>query len=88
MKLLTSNDLAKAVNLNIPGGSLIAGALMQLFRYNKVNKVYSSVLERDPLGLVTSLLNQLEIRFEVSEEDLKNIPETGSFISVSNHPYG
>lgn len=88
MKLLTPKDLAKAANLNIPGGNLIAGALMQIFRYNKVNRVYSSVLEKDPLGLVTSILNQLEIKYEVSDEDIRNIPLSGSFISVSNHPYG
>lgn len=88
MKLLTSNELAKAVNLNIPGGNLIAGALMQLFRYNKLNKVYSSVIEKNPLEMVTSILDQLEIRYCVSEDDLKNIPESGSFITVSNHPYG
>lgn len=88
MKLLTSNELAKAVHLNIPGGNLIAGALMQIFRYNKLNKVYSSVSEKDPLEMVTSIMDQLEVKYSISEEDLKNIPESGSFISVSNHPYG
>lgn len=88
MKLLTSKELAKAVNLNIPGGNLIAGALMQIFRYNKLNRVYSSVNEKDTSGMLSSMLEQLEIRYEVSEDDLENIPATGSFITVSNHPYG
>jgi putative hemolysin len=88
MKLLTSKELAKAVNLNIPGGNIIAGALMQLFQYNKLNKVYENVTETDPMGLVNNMIDQLEIKFEINEEDLKNIPETGSFITVSNHPYG
>ncbi|MBE0674955.1 MAG: GNAT family N-acetyltransferase [Bacteroidales bacterium] len=88
MKLLTSKELAKAANLNIPGGNIIAGALMQIFRYNKLNKVYSAVTDKDPLGMVTSMLEQLEIKYEISEDDLRNIPASGSFISVSNHPYG
>lgn len=88
MKLLTRQELAKAVNLNIPGGDLIAGALMQLFRYNRLNEVYSTVNEKNITDMVASILDQLEIRYEVSDEDLKNIPVTGSFISISNHPYG
>jgi putative hemolysin len=88
MKLLTSKELAKAVNLNIPGGNIIAGAIMQLFKYNKLNKVYENVTETDPLGLVNNMLDQLEIKYEISEEDLQHIPDSGSFITVSNHPYG
>jgi putative hemolysin len=88
MKLLTSKELAKAVNLNIPGGTLIAGALMQIFKYNKLNKVYSNVTEKDPMGLVNNMLEQLELKYEIQEEELRNIPESGSFITVSNHPYG
>lgn len=88
MKLLTSEELARAVNLNIPGGNLIASALMQLFKYNKLNKVYSQLSDKDQMGLINSIFDQLEIRFELPVEDLQNIPESGGFITVSNHPYG
>ncbi|MCK7538947.1 MAG: hypothetical protein MZV63_52450 [Marinilabiliales bacterium] len=44
MKLLTSRALARATNLDIPGGVVIAEALMQIFRYNKLNRIYSSDL--------------------------------------------
>ncbi len=88
MNLLTSEELLKASRIKIPGGILIAKALMQIFRYNKINKVYSKSYSEDPEYFVDSILKQLKIRFEVSERDLKNIPVEGPIITVSNHPLG
>ncbi|MFZ2285389.1 MAG: hypothetical protein WAV93_00210 [Bacteroidales bacterium] len=42
MKLLSPGELARTTNPDIPGGVIIAEALMQIFRYNKLNRVYSS----------------------------------------------
>ena len=88
MKLFTSRELARATNLNIPGGNIISKALMQIFRYNKLNKIYSSAYAEDPLAFVNSILDQLEIKYEIPEKELENIPEKGAFITVSNHPFG
>jgi len=88
MKLLTSRELARATNLNIPGGIIIAKALMQIFKYNKLNRVYSSSYDKDPVVFINTILDQLEIRYEVPEKDLENIPVTGACITVSNHPFG
>jgi putative hemolysin len=86
MKILTTKDLAKTENLTIPEGTIIAGTLLQI-KYNKLNKVYSEVHDKDPIVLVNSLIEELEINYEITEDDLKNIPRDGSFITVSNHPY-
>lgn len=88
MKLLTSRELARATNLNIPGGDIIAKALMQIFRYNKLNKVYTSAYDKDPVVFINSILDQLDIKYEVPEKDLGNLPADGPFITVSNHPFG
>jgi putative hemolysin len=87
MKILTTKDLAKTENLTIPEGTIIAGTLLQIIKYNKLNKVYSEVHDKDPIVLVNSLIEELEINYEITEDDLKNIPRDGSFITVSNHPY-
>jgi putative hemolysin len=87
MKILTSKDIAKTENLTIPEGTIIVGTLLQIFKYNKLNKVYSEIHDKDPIVLVNSLIEQLEINFDIPEDDLKNIPSDGSFITVSNHPY-
>src|SRR5512133_571740 len=88
MKLLTSRELARATNLDIPGGNIIAKALMQIFRYNKLNRVYSSSYDEDPVVFINSILDHLDIRYEVPEKDLENIPAEGPCITVSNHPFG
>lgn len=88
MKLLTSRELARATNLDIPGGNIIAKALMQIFRYNKLNRVYSSSYDEDPVVFINSILDHLDIRYEVPEKDLENIPVEGPCITISNHPFG
>lgn len=88
MKLLTSRELARAANLDIPGGVVIARALMQIFRYNKLNKVYSNTYDIDPVIFINSILEHLDIRYDVPDKDLEIIPATGPFITVSNHPFG
>lgn len=88
MKLLTSKELARATHLEIRGGEVIARALMQIFRYNRLNRVYADTYDRDPAVFINSILEHLDIRFEVAEKDLENIPAAGPFIIVSNHPFG
>jgi putative hemolysin len=88
MKLLTSHELARATNLNIPGGVIIAKALMQIFSYNKLNKVYSSTYDEDPIIFINSILEHLDIKYELPDKDIENIPSSGAFITVSNHPFG
>jgi putative hemolysin len=88
MKLLTSRELARATNLNIPGGEIIAKALMQIFRYNKINEIYNSFYDEDPVIFINSILEHLDVKYEIPEKDLENIPESGAFITVSNHPFG
>jgi putative hemolysin len=87
MKILTSKDIAKTENLTLPDGTIIAKTLLRIFNYSKLNKVYSEILDKDPIALVNTLIEQLDISFEIPPEDLKNIPMEGSFITVSNHPY-
>jgi putative hemolysin len=88
MKLLTSRELARATNLNIPGGDIIAKALMQIFRYNKINEIYNSAYDEDPVAFINSILEHLDVKYELSAKELENIPESGAFITVSNHPFG
>ncbi len=88
MKLLTSREMARVTNLDLPGGEIIAEALMQIFRYNKLNRVFSSTYDIDPQVFINSILEHLDIRYEISEKELANLPSSGPFITVSNHPFG
>jgi putative hemolysin len=87
MKLLPKTNITNSANLNLPEGTIIAETLLQIFKYNKLNKIYSEVHDKDPIVLINSLLDQLDLKFEIPAEDLKNIPTEEAFITVSNHPY-
>jgi len=67
---------------------IIAKFILQLKRYNKINKLYSENFDKNGVEFIESIIDSLGIQFEVDETDLKRIPENGAFITVSNQPYG
>jgi len=90
MGLVTSKELAKAINLDKLGfiGTFIGWCLMKIFKIDRLNKVYNKSKHLKDVAFLTSLLNDLEIKYEIPEEDLKRIPKEGAFVTVSNHPLG
>jgi putative hemolysin len=73
--------------LSIPGGTILTDTLLQVFEYSHLSKAYSESQYKDPVLLINSLLDQLDIKIDLPEEDIKNIPVNGPFIAVSNHPF-
>ena len=67
---------------------IIAKFILQLKRFNKINKLYSENLDKNGPKFIDSVIDSLGIQFEVDETDLKRIPENGAFITVSNQPFG
>jgi hypothetical protein len=74
-------------DLYIPEGTIITDTLLHILKYKKLNQVYSSLHDKDPLLLINSLLDELELKYDLPEQDLRNIPDEGGFITISNHPY-
>lgn len=70
------------------GGEIVAKFLMQLLRLNKLNKYYNQTKDAQGIDFINSVISVLELKYEVTDEDLKKIPQEGAFITVSNHPYG
>ncbi|PHQ57595.1 MAG: glycerol acyltransferase [Lutibacter sp.] len=90
MGLVTSKEIAKVINLDKYGfiGTFFGWLLMKILRISTINKIYNRHKHLKDLAFFSALLEDLQIRFEIPEEDLKRIPKTGSFITVSNHPLG
>ncbi len=88
MKLIETDELIKAAKLNHFGGASAARVLMMLLRINKINKLYSDIEGLDGMDFLDSLIEKLQIDFEVREEEIRRIPLTGAFITISNHPFG
>ncbi|TVR74571.1 MAG: GNAT family N-acetyltransferase [Marinilabiliales bacterium] len=88
MQLIKTEDLLRSGKMNKLGGESIARLLILLLRFNRINKVYSKTWDKDGIKFIDALIDELEIKYEVSDEELQRIPAGGPFITVSNHPYG
>src|SRR5699024_8576007 len=53
-----------------------------------LNKIYDDRKSLPAVDFLRSTLSYLEVDYEIPEKDLERIPETGPFITVSNHPLG
>jgi putative hemolysin len=90
MGLVNAKEIAKAINVDKFGfiGTSIGWGLMKLLNITTLNKIYDRNKHLKDLEFINALLDEFEINFEIPEEDLKRIPKTGSFITISNHPLG
>ena len=88
MQLVTSKDISKVIHLDKFGGEVVAKLLMQVLKFNRVNKVYTQTKDKEGIEFVNSVIEHLGIIYEVSEDDLKRIPENKPFIIIANHPFG
>ena len=90
MGLVTSKEIAKVIGADKFGflGTFIGWILMRLLRISALNRIYNKHKEKKDLPFLNGILNEFQIEFEIPEEDLKRIPKTGPFITVSNHPLG
>jgi putative hemolysin len=74
--------------LHFFGGEAFVRFLMHLLRMKKVNKIYTELSEVKGVDFIDKLIESLEIKFEISDDDVKKIPRDGGFITISNHPFG
>ncbi|WP_299012678.1 lysophospholipid acyltransferase family protein [uncultured Polaribacter sp.] len=90
MALVTAKEIAKTIGLDKFRfvGTFIGWLLLRILRISKLNKIYTKNKGKSDLDFLNGVLNDCKIEFEIPEKDLKRIPKTGAFISVSNHPLG
>ncbi len=89
-ELIKASDIAKAIKLEKTGvmGTATGWLLMRLLGMHRINKMYKDIYRYQDLDFIDAIIDKLNISFEIPEEDMKRIPQTGSFITVSNHPLG
>jgi len=88
MKIITSEEFAKATKLNklsIPG---LASLLMEIMKINDINDTFEAAENFKGVEFVDEILRLVDVKVEISESDLKNIPLEGAFAAIANHPYG
>ncbi len=88
MKIITTEEFAKATKLDklkMPG---LAALLMEVMKINQVNKLFAQAQPKQGPDFVDAILEGCGVDIEFDERELKNIPAAGSFIAIANHPYG
>ncbi len=85
MELIDKKELVAS---NVVKSPRTANFLMSILKINRVNKLYSDNTNTDALPFLEQTIADLQLRSEVSESDMLNIPKTGPFIVVANHPFG
>ncbi|MGB5983471.1 MAG: lysophospholipid acyltransferase family protein [Nonlabens sp.] len=90
MGLVNAKEIAKAIKIDKYGflGTLGGWSLMKVLRISTLNRLYNRHKDKSDLEFLNALLDDLQIEFEIPDEDLKRIPKTGGFITISNHPLG
>jgi putative hemolysin len=90
MGLVTAKEVAKAINVEKYGvlGTFSGWILMKVLKISTLNKIYDHNKHLEDVTFLNGVLDELQIKFEIPEEDLKRLPKEGAYITISNHPLG
>ncbi|MXV37176.1 GNAT family N-acetyltransferase [Flavobacteriaceae bacterium Ap0902] len=90
MSLISSKEIFANTGLKKLGilGKPMAVGLHYLLGLTDLNSLYIRNKDYKSPEFEKKILEDLGIRYEVFEEDLKRIPKEGPFIIVANHPLG
>lgn len=82
-ELLSASPLLRKL-----GGRVIARLILRVLKIDKLNDFYDTIHDAKPEEGLNRIIDFFGFKYEVSATDLKRLPKTGSFITVSNHPLG
>jgi putative hemolysin len=85
-KLIPDEALANVTRLQ--KDNPIIALLTKVARIDKVNEIYDQLHQEPGLKFVERLFEVLDLQVECDQAQLQNIPESGPFIVVANHPFG
>ncbi|MGW1454595.1 GNAT family N-acyltransferase [Salegentibacter agarivorans] len=90
MGIVSAREVAKVMNLQKLGlfGNSIGWLILRTTKLSRLNKEYQKRKNLNGIDFIDSILEGFEIDFEIPEKDLKRIPKSGAFITISNHPLG
>jgi putative hemolysin len=90
MPIVSAKEIAQGLHLDKFGflGTAMGKSLLGITRLSSLNEIYDRHKHLPALEFLDAVISDLGIEFEIPEKDLKRIPKTGAFITVSNHPLG
>ena len=90
MGLITKEEIANVTKLNQYGsiGKMFAGGILNLLKLDKINEIYERHKNLSGISFLDAVLEDVGVRMEIDEKEMKRIPTSGPFIIVANHPLG
>ncbi|MCF6296188.1 MAG: lysophospholipid acyltransferase family protein [Flavobacteriaceae bacterium] len=90
MALVTAKEVSKAIKADRYGfiGTFVGWLLLKVLKISTINNVYNRNKHLSGLEFLNALLDEFQIKFEIPDEDLKRLPKSGAYITISNHPLG
>ena len=88
MVLINKEEFSKAVYLQKLNLEALSSPLMKLLKIDDLNELYDKYGDIQGIDFIDAVFKELDIKFEVDEKDMQNIPREGAFIAIANHPYG
>jgi len=86
--VVSETDLQNSLGLKGAVGRFIARRILHFLEIDKVNAIHEKYMAYDGPEFSEKVLEEVGVRYEIPEEQLKRIPENGGFITVSNHHFG
>lgn len=86
--LVNLSDIKKVIKMNGVGGTLIGRSAMRVMGINRMNSHYNHISKFYGSDFTRAVIESYNISLDINEEEIENIPKTGPFIIVSNHPFG
>lgn len=87
-KVVTNEDLKKALGLKGFFGTCVAGLAYGFLGLGKINRLFDGAADYQGREFADHLLENMNITIDVNPTQLENIPKEGGFVVVSNHPFG
>jgi len=86
MAVISKSDVMAATGTgNFP---FLGSVIMRLTKIDKFNRMMDEAGDLEGVDFSRFVLNFLGITIKIDPEDLAQIPATGSFLAVANHPFG
>jgi putative hemolysin len=88
MSLISDTDVRKILKIKEDEGDWLLASFKFLFGIERLNRLYDDSLTLSGQEFIDSLIKKLNINYSIQEEFKKNIPSSGPFIIIANHPLG
>jgi hypothetical protein len=88
MGLVTAKEVAKAINAEKYGVSEpFRLVINESTKISTLNKFYDRNKHLKDIDFLNAIIDDLQIKFDIPDEDFKRLPKDGAYITISNHRY-